>query len=86
MSPVREPKRSQTRGPEPRVAVDPEALRPRIREKAYKLFLQRGGSHGQDLDDWLEAERIVLREIGEGAGRAAAAARTASAGRATPHH
>ena len=28
-----------------------------IRTRAYERYLQRGGSHGQDFDDWLEAER-----------------------------
>jgi hypothetical protein len=26
---------------------------------AFELFLKRGGAHGHDRDDWLEAERIV---------------------------
>lgn len=26
---------------------------------AYLLFEQRGGGHGQDQQDWFEAERIV---------------------------
>ena len=41
-----------------------ELLRQRIAEKAYELYHKRGESHGQDLDDWLEAERLVLSEIG----------------------
>lgn len=28
-----------------------------IRMRAYELFLARGGAHGDDLSDWLEAER-----------------------------
>ena len=28
-----------------------------IAERAYELFLQRGGEHGRDWDDWLCAER-----------------------------
>lgn len=28
-----------------------------IRRRAYEKFLSRGGQHGHDLDDWLEAER-----------------------------
>jgi hypothetical protein len=28
-----------------------------IAEAAYHRFLRRGGSDGQDLDDWVEAER-----------------------------
>jgi Protein of unknown function (DUF2934) len=33
----------------------------RIAARAYELYLQRGGSHGRDTDDWLEAEREVSR-------------------------
>jgi len=32
-----------------------------IAEAAYQRFLSRGGGHGSDFDDWLEAER-ELRE------------------------
>ena len=28
-----------------------------IAEAAYHRYLSRGGEHGQDFDDWLEAER-----------------------------
>jgi hypothetical protein len=28
-----------------------------IRTRAYHRYLERGGGHGQDFDDWLEAER-----------------------------
>ena len=28
-----------------------------VARRAYELFLSRGGQHGRDLDDWLEAER-----------------------------
>jgi hypothetical protein len=28
-----------------------------IRLRAYEIYLQRGGMHGFDRDDWLEAER-----------------------------
>ena len=41
-----------------------EALHQRIAEKAYELYHKRGESHGQALDDWPEAERLVLSEIG----------------------
>jgi hypothetical protein len=40
-----------------------ELLRQRIAEKAYELYQKRGQSHGRDLNDWLEAERLVLSEI-----------------------
>lgn len=28
-----------------------------VARRAYELFLSRGGQHGRDVDDWLEAER-----------------------------
>jgi hypothetical protein len=28
-----------------------------IRMRAYRRYLDRGGSHGKDFDDWLQAER-----------------------------
>ena len=28
-----------------------------IARRAYELFLERGGSHGADQDDWYRAER-----------------------------
>jgi len=31
-----------------------------IRVRAYDLFLARGAIHGQDLADWLNAERELL--------------------------
>lgn len=37
----------------------------RIAKKAYELYEQRGRQEGQALDDWLEAEAIVMEEIHE---------------------
>ena len=31
-----------------------------IAARAYQLFLQRGGEHGRELDDWLTAERELV--------------------------
>ncbi len=28
-----------------------------VAEKAYYKYLERGGEHGRDLDDWLAAEQ-----------------------------
>jgi hypothetical protein len=33
-----------------------------ISRRAYELFLARGGEHGRDLDDWLEAERQLKND------------------------
>lgn len=30
-----------------------------VAEVAYALFLERGGLHGHDIDDWLRAEQMV---------------------------
>jgi hypothetical protein len=38
-------------------AVDPTA----VERLAYELYLQRGGNHGQDRDDWFEAERQLRK-------------------------
>ena len=45
------------------VSVD-ELRRQRIAEKAHELYQCRGCCHGRDLDDWLEAEQLVLTEMG----------------------
>jgi len=34
-----------------------------IAKKAFELYEKRGGQHGSDLEDWLEAERIVRRSM-----------------------
>jgi hypothetical protein len=35
-----------------------------IRVRAYHRFLERGGGHGMDFEDWLEAERELKAERG----------------------
>jgi hypothetical protein len=37
--------------------VDPSE----VERLAYELYLQRGGNHGQDRDDWFEAERQLRK-------------------------
>ena len=32
-----------------------------IRQRAYEIHLERGGEHGWDQDDWLQAERDLTR-------------------------
>jgi len=38
-------------------SIDPDPTEDDIRLRAYQRYLERGGSHGADFDDWLEAER-----------------------------
>jgi hypothetical protein len=40
--------------------IDDPELRQRIAEKAYELYQRRGEVPGQEVKDWLEAERMVL--------------------------
>lgn len=35
--------------------------REEVAKLAYELYLSRGGDHGHDLEDWLEAERQLRR-------------------------
>jgi len=35
----------------------------RVARKAYGLFEQRGRHEGHDIEDWLEAERLVKEEL-----------------------
>ena len=32
-----------------------------IRQRAYEIHLERGGVHGWDQDDWLQAERDLAQ-------------------------
>lgn len=38
-----------------------DARETRIREAAYRLYEQRGGGDGRDIDDWLEAEAMLAQ-------------------------
>lgn len=38
--------------------------RERIASRAFELYEARGGDHGRDIDDWLEAERQIDDEFG----------------------
>jgi Protein of unknown function (DUF2934) len=32
-----------------------------VARRAYELYQTRGGEHGHDVDDWIEAERELQR-------------------------
>ncbi len=44
--------------------IDREKLEEEIRQVAYEIYLHSGCFPGRDLDNWLEAERIVLKKYG----------------------
>lgn len=35
-----------------------------VQKKAYELYVKRGKKPGHELDDWLEAERLVRQRPG----------------------
>ena len=39
----------------------PEPTEDDIRVRAYHRYLERGGNHGADFDDWVEAEKDLKR-------------------------
>ena len=43
----------------------PDGMRERIVEKAYEFWQERGYRDGHDLEDWLDAEAVVMEEIHE---------------------
>jgi hypothetical protein len=48
----------------PVAAANDDGIRARIAERAYQLYEQRGYIDGHDNEDWLDAERSVLAEVG----------------------
>src|SRR3954467_5713128 len=38
-------------------------VRERISRRAYELYESRGGEHGREVEDWLEAENEVLSPL-----------------------
>ena len=47
----------------------PQPRHEEIAARAYRIFLERGGQHGYDRDDWLQAEyelmQLPVRKIAE---------------------
>ncbi|MEK6733391.1 MAG: DUF2934 domain-containing protein [Candidatus Omnitrophota bacterium] len=35
-----------------------------VQQKAYELYEKRGCKQGNDLEDWLNAERLVKEDLG----------------------
>ncbi|RMH36014.1 MAG: DUF2934 domain-containing protein [Nitrospirae bacterium] len=59
--PAQEEPASQT-APSSTVSSPSDDFHARVAIRAYELYERRGGHHGQDLDDWLEAERQIRAE------------------------
>ncbi|MBI2486368.1 MAG: DUF2934 domain-containing protein [Deltaproteobacteria bacterium] len=55
-------KETRLRNSKGKARVDQQTLNEMIEKKAYEIYEQRGREHGKDLDDWLEAEKIVKKK------------------------
>lgn len=49
-----------------RPRISDQELYERVARKAYELYQQRGEAPGDDLADWLLAERLVQEELRHG--------------------
>lgn len=45
------------------MSIPQDQLTDVIRKKAYELYEKRGKKQGHDLDNWLEAERMIKQKI-----------------------
>ena len=45
------------------MSMPQDQLTDMIRKKAYELYEKRGKKQGRDMDNWLEAERIIKQKI-----------------------
>ena len=51
---------SPASGKAPRSTSHP--IHEEIEFHAYQMYLERGGEHGRDVEDWLQAERELLKK------------------------
>ena len=67
------PTEKSSTGSEPRTA-ESSPTREEIELRAYQIYVERGGTHGQDVEDWLQAERELVVKYGKPVQKARAAA------------
>jgi hypothetical protein len=48
--------------------------REEIELRAYQIYAERDGAHGQDVEDWLQAERELVEKYGKPVQKGKAAA------------
>jgi hypothetical protein len=59
-----QPTEKSSLGSEPRTA-ESSPTHEEIELRAYQIYIERGGAHGQDVEDWLQAERELVEKYGE---------------------
>ena len=45
------------------MSIPQDQLTDMIRKKAYELYEKRGKKSGQDMNNWLEAERLIKQKV-----------------------
>ncbi len=45
------------------MSIPQDQLTDMIRKKAYELYAKKGKKPGHDMDNWLEAERIIKNKV-----------------------
>jgi hypothetical protein len=64
-TPAAPPARSKARRSSKSTSIGSEPSEEDIRMRAYQRYLDRGGDHGMDFEDWLQAERELKRSKSE---------------------
>ncbi len=57
------PQAASTHAETPEASVGNLARKEEIGRRAYEIYLERGEQPGQELDDWLQAEREIERGV-----------------------
>ena len=73
MSIMSRPIEKSSPGSEPPMA-EGHPPREEIELRAYQIYIERGGAHGEEMEDWLQAERELVEKYGKPVQRAKAAA------------
>ena len=73
MSIMSKPLGKSSPGSEPQIA-EGHPTREEIELRAYEIYIERGGGHGQEMEDWVQAERELVEKYGEPIQKAKAAA------------
>jgi hypothetical protein len=58
------PIEKSSRGNEPQTP-EGHPTREEMELRAHQIYVERGGAHGQDVEDWLQAERELLEKYGK---------------------
>jgi hypothetical protein len=50
---------------QPKAGKPGQPTQEEIAKRAHEIYLARGGAHGCDMDDWLQAERELKQQRGK---------------------